>query len=391
MRPLAIGLWALSVALVVATVAVAVAHHGRAGWPSAINGQEAFIALVYSTVGVVIVARRPRNAVGWLFLAMGPWAGLSSLASAAPGGVPLASPDSPAGANAAMWVNQWAWVPAWFAIPTLLVLLFPDGHLPSRRWRPVAWLAGTSIVLVFVAGILSPDGSGGSNVDPDFVNPVVHVSTAVDVLTPIAFLMFLVAVVLSIASMVVRFRRSRGLERAQLKWFLFAAVLTALLGVGASVAATTWWLQAVGYVAIALIPTACLVSITRYRLYDIDRLISRTLSYAVVTVVLVAAYAGIVVGIGALTGRSDSPVLIAGATLAVAALVRPILRKVRSAVDRRFARRRYDAQRALEAFAAHLRDEVDLEQVRASLVRTVRDTVQPERATLWLRPAGAKR
>ena len=202
--------------------------------------------------------------------------------------------------------------------------------------------------------------------DPTFVNPVIRLSPSVDVLTPIAFLMLLVAVVLSIASLVVRFHRSRGVERAQLKWFVFAAVLTALLGVGASVAATTWWLQALGYVAVAVIPIACLVSITRYRLYDIDRLISRTVAYSAVTVVLVAVYAVIVVGVGALTGRNDSPVLIAGATLAVAALVRPVLRRVKGAVDRRFYRRRYDAQRALEVFAATLRDQTALEQVRLS-------------------------
>jgi hypothetical protein len=391
MRALAVALWALSVALVAATVVVAVANRSRAGWPGAINGQIAFMALIYPTVGLIIAVRRPRNTIGWLFLAIGPWAGLSSLAAAVPGAVPLSSPASPTGSDTAMWINQWAWVPPWFAIPTFLVLLFPDGRPPSRRWRPVLWLAGAALALPFVAGILSPDGSGGANVDPAFVNPVIRLSTAVDVLTPIGFLLFLVAVGLSIASLVVRFRRSRGIERAQLKWFVSAAVLTALLGVGASVAATTWWLQALGYVAIALIPTACLVSIMRYRLYDIDRVISRTVAYFAVTAVLVGLYAAIVVGVGALTGRNDNPVVIAGATLAVAALFRPVLRAVKSVVDRRFARRRYDAQRALEAFAAHLRDEVDLEQVRTSLVRTVGETVQPERATLWLRPERAAR
>jgi hypothetical protein len=385
MRPLAIALWAFSVTLVVASVVLAVARAGRAGWPAAVNGQLAFMALVYPTVGVIIAVRRPRNSIGWLFLAIGPWAGLSALASAVAGGVPLSSPDSAPGANAAMWVNQWAWVPAWMAIPTLLVLLFPDGRPPSRRWWPAAWLAGAAIATTFAAGILSPDGSGGGNADPAFVNPVVHMSTSVDVLSPIGFLLFLIATGLSIASLVLRFRRSRGLERAQLKWFVFAAALTLLFGVGASVAATAAWLQALGFVAIAVIPVACLVSITRYRLYDIDRIISRAVAYFAVSAALVGVYATIVVGVGALTGRSDSPVLIAGATLAVAALVRPLLRAVKSVVDRRFARRRYDAQRALEAFSAGLRDEVDLEQVRAHLLATVRETVQPDLVALWLR------
>ncbi|HXJ66065.1 MAG TPA: hypothetical protein VNN79_20075, partial [Actinomycetota bacterium] len=300
MRPLAIGLWAVSVALVAASVVLAIARSPANGWPSAINGQIAFMAVIYPSVGLIIARRRPDNAIGWLFLAIGPWAGLSALATVLEGTVPLSSSASPAGADVAMWINQWAWVPAWFAIPTFLVLLFPDGHLVSRRWRPVAWMAGVSITLTFVAGWLSPDGSGGANWDPSFVNPVVRLSTAIDVITPIGFLLFLVSVGLSIASLVVRFRRSRGLEREQLKWFVFAAVVTVLFGVGASVAATTLWLQLLGYVAIAVIPIACLVSITRYHLYDIDRLISRTVSYVAVSAVMVGLYAAIVVGVGAL-------------------------------------------------------------------------------------------
>jgi hypothetical protein len=390
-RVLAVALWALAMALVGVSVALALVRHRSIGWPSADDQQMAFMALIYPTVGLVIARHRPRNAIGWLFLAIGPWAGLSALASSIQGAVPLSNPASPTGADVAEWLNQWVWVPPWFAIPTFLVLLFPDGRLPSRRWRPVAWLAGAAIGLTFVAGILSPDGSGGSNVDPSFVNPVVRMSTAVDRLTPIGFLMFLAAVGLSIASLVVRFRQSRGLEREQLKWFVFAAVLTVALGVGATVSVHALWLKLLGFVAIAVIPIACLIAIMRYRLYAIDRLISRTVVYFMVTAVLIGVYAAIVVGVGALTGRSDDPVVIAGATLAVAALFRPLLRGVKSAVDRRFARRRYDAQRALEAFAAGLRDEVDLEQVRASLVGTVRETVQPDRATLWLRPEGAAR
>jgi hypothetical protein len=247
------------------------------------------------------------------------------------------------------------------------------------------------MTLSFVAGILSPDGSGGSNVDPDFVNPVVRLSTAVDVLTPIAFLLFLVAVVSSVAALVVRFRSSGPVQRAQLKWFLLAAFVTVALGVGTSVTATAVWLEALGYVAIAVLPVACLVSITRYRLYDIDRLISRAVAYLAVSAVLVGAYAAIVVGIGAVTGRGDNPVVIAGATLAVAALVRPVLRRVKAAVDHRFYRRRYDAQRALEAFSARLRDEVNLGEVRANLVGTVGETLQPARATLWLRAEATSR
>ncbi len=386
-RPVAVALWALSVALVCASVALAVSRHGSIGWPSADDEQMAFMALVYPTVGTIIAVRRPRNAIGWLFLGIGPWAGLSALASAVQGAVPLSSPVSPTGADVAEWLNQWVWVPPWFAIPTFLVLLFRDGRPPSGRWRPVLWLAGIALALTFVAGILSPDGSGGAGVDPSFVNPVIRLSTAVDILTPIAFLMFLVAVGLSIASLVVRFRRSRGIEREQLKWFVFAAVLTVALGVGATVAVHALWLKLLGYVAIAVIPIACLVSIMRYRLYDIDRVISRTVAYFAVIALLVGVYAAVVVGVGALTGRTDSPVVIAGATLAVAALFGPVLRAVKSVVDRRFARRRYDAQLALEAFAKHLRDEVALDQVRSHLPGMVRDTMQPATVSVWFRRA----
>ena len=155
MRPVAFGLWGVSVALVVASVVIAVARAGRAGWPEAVNNQIAFMALIYPTVGLIIATRRPGNAIGWLFLAIGPWAGLSALASAVQGSVPLSSPASPAGADVAAWINQWAWVPPWFAIPTFVVLLFPDGRLVSPggarwhgwrapRWRSPSWRASSA-------------------------------------------------------------------------------------------------------------------------------------------------------------------------------------------------------------------------------------------------------
>jgi 4-amino-4-deoxy-L-arabinose transferase-like glycosyltransferase len=194
--------------------------------------------------------------------------------------------------------------------------------------------------------------------------------------------------VASIAGFVVRFRRSRGAERQQLKWFLVGALV---LGIGITVDIVLKPESDILFaLAASAVPLAAGVAITRYRLYDLDRLLSRTIAYLAVSAALVAVYAGIVVGIGALTGRTDSPVLIAGATLVVAALVRPLLRRVKAAIDHRFNRRRYDAQRALEAFAARLRDEVALEQVRSHLLGTVQETVQPVTATVWLRSPGGR-
>jgi hypothetical protein len=195
--------------------------------------------------------------------------------------------------------------------------------------------------------------------------------------------LFLGSIVLSWASFVVRFRRSRGVERQQLRWFLVgASVLGAQIVFSIVLNPPSNWPFALGSSAV---PIAAGIAITRYHLYDLDRLLSRAVAYLAVSAVLIAVYAGIVVGIGALTGRTDSPILIAGATLLVAALVRPVLRRVKGAVDRRFYRRRYDAQRALDAFAASLRDEIALEQVRGRLLATVRETMQPAGATLWLR------
>jgi small-conductance mechanosensitive channel len=203
------------------------------------------------------------------------------------------------------------------------------------------------------------------------------------VVQAISGFLLLTCVALSIASFVVRFRRSRGVERQQLRWYLVGAICLAIgILIGVVFNPPVNWPFAI---TTSAVPVTAGIAITRYHLYDLDRLISRAVAYLAVSAVLVAVYAGIVIGIGALTGRTDSPILIAGATLAVAALVRPVLRRVKSAIDRRFYRRRYDAQRALEAFSASLRDEVALEQVRGRLLGTVRETMQPTAASVWLR------
>jgi hypothetical protein len=236
---------------------------------------------------------------------------------------------------------------------------------------------GAVLVVTAIAVIPAADaimrGETGEVSTPGWLAPYMSV----------ALLLAGVSLVLCIASVFVRFHRATGVERQQLKWFAVGGVVLAL-GVVASFP-TAWWTALLALVGLFVFIGCIGVAIMRYRLYDLGRVVSRALAYAVVTALLVGLYAAVVVGLGAAFGRTGSPVLIAGATLLVAALFGPLRRRVQAAVDRRFNRRRYDAEQALGEFAATLRDETALEQVRGDLLGTVRATLQPAAASLWLR------
>ncbi|HXJ64748.1 MAG TPA: hypothetical protein VNN79_13420, partial [Actinomycetota bacterium] len=265
------------------------------------------------------------------------------------------------------------------------------------RWRWVVWLTIASMVLVSAAITLEP-GTLADEGFPELQNPL-----AIGALKPVldALQLFLIAIpvcmVASAAALVVRFRRARGAERLQLTWLAMAAAVVAAvyavalissLGQPWGQADTAGWvsvLQNLALASFALIPISIGIAILRYRLYDIDRLISRAVSYAVVTALLVAVYAGVVVGLGTAFGRSQSPVLIAGATLLVAALFGPVRRRVQAAVDRRFNRRRYDAERVLGTFVARLRDELDLDALTGELATAASSAVQPSSIAVWIR------
>jgi hypothetical protein len=363
----------------------------------------------YATVGALVAARHPRNAVGWLLI-------LFALATTLRTGA-----ETYVGGAYPGWLTV-AWLAELLSfVPLVLVLLvsmvFPDGRLPSRRWRPVLWLGAAAVVGFMVGTAFKPGAleditsvliEAVRYSDPPLDLPVTTVHNPLGVQGPagqvfagvgrvgvglLVLTVFLVAVLLA-----VRFRRSQGVERQQRKWFTFAVMLMlASFTVGeASDRLGPGWAEYVNGVAWTLlllnaifgIPLAVAVAIFRYHLYDIDLVINRTLVYGALTAALLATYAGSVV----LLGRVLAPVVggsslaVAGSTLAVAALFHPVRNGIQRAVDRTFYRRRYDAARTLDLFAERLRHELDLEAVGADLCAVAEETLQPSHVSLWLRP-----
>jgi hypothetical protein len=342
----------------------------------------------FMVVGALVVANRPGNAIGWICSAIALLAVTGALALEWAGYAVATRPGSLPGAVFAGWYAGWTWFPAIALVLVFLPLLFPDGRPPSPRWWPVAWLAGAGTAVFTVLAALQPTIELTEDRVVDNPIGVAAIDNPEESGVGIALGLLLIAVVLAaVASLVVRFRRSRGEERLQLKWFTYAAALLPLVLLGDLLP------PAVGSVifaaGISLLPVAAGVAILRYRLYDIDRLINRTLVYGALTAVLGAVYAAVVLVAGLVPGGVGGELpswAVAGATLAVAALFQPARRRIQAVVDRRFNRARYDAARTVEGFSARLRDQVDLDTLAADLLTVVDQTVQPTRASLWLRP-----
>jgi hypothetical protein len=265
----------------------------------------------------------------------------------------------------------------------------------SSHWRPVAWAGAAGVAVVWVWAAFAPRPLEGVGLGT-LTNPlgIQQADAVFKLLQVLAFPILGLLAVLSVASIVIRFRRSRGVERQQLKWFTYAAALVTLLWLALFVAGLDRFLPPVlvfifGEIWLAGIPVAIGIAVLRYRLYDIDRLIHRTLVYGVLTAVLGLGYAGVVLVLGQLFGgvaRDPPSGVVAGATLAVAALFQPARHRIQQVVDRRFNRRRYDAAKTIEGFSGRLRDEIDLDTLSAELLAVVDQTVQPTKASLWLRP-----
>jgi len=345
------------------------------------------VLLVFGLVGAVVAARLPANPIGWLFLVLALLEGVYELAAGYARHALFVDPGSLPGATWAAWVSHWLSPLS----PLLLVaalLLFPDGRPPTPRWRWVLWACGPLLVLILLEYAVAPGPLDGF---PTLSNPAALEGAewlAELDSGPFVGALFLAAAV----ALVVRFRRSHGVERQQVKWFAFAAgVLVAfLIVVGAA-------LRIVGedsgddsivggFVFAAVIsgvPISTGIAILRHRLYDIDVVINRTLVYGSLTATLGATYLGLVLLIGLAVGESSFAVAVS--TLAVAGLFRPARVRIQAVVDHRFYRRRYDAARTLEAFGARLRDELDLETLGEDVRDVVRDTVQPAHVSLWLR------
>ncbi len=361
-------------------------------WQGPANIDSGFAVLLfgYATAGAVVASRRPDNAVGWLLLAVAltfavPVVGEGYVLTRSPGYLGVA------------WVSgvvSGVWIPL---VAVFLPLVFPDGRLLSRRWRGAAWLAAAAVTASVVGAAFRPgrleleesiqNPLGASGVAADVVHVVV---TAGDGLTT-------VAVVVALASLVERFRRSGGLQRRQLTWFALAVLLVfggLVLAVagnlipqgrGDVVGAVGWFTFL--FACVLAIPAATGIAILRHRLYDIDIVIKRTLVYGVLTATLLATYLVLVLllQLALRPVTSESELAVAASTLAVAALFRPVRGRIQSVVDRRFFRQRYDAAQTLAGFAVHLRDELDLEALGVDLRRVVSETMQPAHVSLWLR------
>ncbi len=347
----------------------------------------ALVERLSRTVGAVLAGRRPRHPVGWLLLAFA----LSLTANGVAGGyAPYGLEARPGALPAAAWVAMYypATALAAFACLGLVLLLVPTGSPPSPRWRWWAWFAAGAPAVLLLAMPLAPrppDWRYHAVDNPLDLRPF---DGALLLANRAALAVAVLGVLVGSGSLVVRFRRARGTERQQLRWVVLAAALTGVGMLACVVLVAAGNEVLVGWVAgacVAVLPLAIGAAVLRYRLFDLDRIISRTLAYGLLSIILGLGYAGVVLGLGQLLGR-DSSLVVAAATLAVAALFQPARRRVQAVVDRRFDRRRYDAARTIEAFSARLRQQVDLDMLTTELLTVVDQTMQPTMVSLWLRP-----
>ncbi len=360
----------------------------------------ALVIGAFPVSGLLVLRRQPRNSVGWLLLAIGcVWAvgGLGDAYSTyglvvAPGSLPLAA----VGAT----VSNAIWAPALGVMSTFLLQRFPDGRLPGPRWRVLSRFSGFVVVSLTALLLVSPgeleEGSLSGQRNPVGIDALDPVG---DVVLAILLLSFTMCVVASAWCLVVRFRRSRGVERQQLKWMTTAGAVVALtffanilLSMPYSRGTEPGWLVAFNSLAFAtwaLLPAATAAAVLRHGLYDLDIVVNRALVYGSLTAALVGTYLGSVLLLQLLlqplTERSD--LAVAASTLAVAALFGPLRRRIQVAVDRRFYRHKYDAARTVAEFSARLRRELDLDAIGADLVRIADDAVRPTAVSLWLGPA----
>jgi hypothetical protein len=344
-------------------------------------------ALVASAVGVVLASRRPRHPVGWLLLALGFVLATSGAAAAyasyglfvRPGALPAA------GVVARVYGPL---IEAVFAILGFIVLLTPTGSPPTRRWRWWAWVSASTMAVLLVAATIAPGSMDPRMLAEEGPQDLRTFGGALLVANLAAQAVGILIILAGAGSLVTRFRHARGVERQQLRWVALAAALTgvAMLVVAVLIAVGNVLLAGwAGVLGTTFLPLATGAAILRYRLYDLDRIISRTLAYGFLKELLGGGYAGVVLGLGQLLGQ-DSSLVVDGATLAVAAVFQPARRRVQQVVDRRFNRRRYDAAQTIAGFRVRLRDEIDLDTMTAELLAVVDQTMQPTQASLWLRP-----
>jgi len=355
--------------------------------------ENAVLAVSFSIIGAIIASRLPANPLGWLYCATACIIAVAYLSAEYAIYALLARPDSLPAGEALAWLASWVWLLSIGCI-VLSLLLFPNGRLPSSGWRWLAWLS----VLLTIAGAvwvaLSPGAIGnlGSIGNPLGIEGLPHGYK------PVQTIMFALLFVAAVSTLGLRLRRSRGIEHQQIKWPAFTAVVAAgssVLEYTISEAIGLRWLEwagfLVGMAAVVGFPISIGIAMVRYRLYDIDVIINRTLVYGALTATLALVYFGGVAATEAtfrtLTGQEDQPQLATViSTLVIAALFNPLRRRIQSFTDRRFYRKKYDARKTLETFSATLRDETNLDALSDDLVGVVRETMQPAHVSLWLRP-----
>jgi hypothetical protein len=383
----------LIVPLYAAGVSTGYVLQRRAGLP--IENPVENVALIvgfgaFAVVGALLVAKRPTNLIGWIMATVALMVAIFPAGGAYAAYVMATRGQPDALAVFGAWTQNWYWYLLLALALIYLPLLFPDGRLPSRRWLPVAVVPGIGTLGTVVLGALADtlEGTGYEIENPIGIEGLAFVEDlpvfgVLNVLLSVGFFGV-------VASVVVRFRRSQGIERQQMKWFVYAAalplVLAAVEGLLPEIVSNVLF----GVVLMAL-PTAIGVAVLRYRLYDIDVVINRTLVYGSLTASLALGYFGGVATtqatFRALTGQEQQPQLaVVVSTLVIAALFNPLRRRIQGFIDRRFYRRKYDARKTLEAFSAKLRDQTDLNALNEELLAVVRETMQPAHASLWLRP-----
>jgi hypothetical protein len=379
------------------------------------------LSLAFPTVGALVASRRPENPIGWIFCGTGLLYGVQAFASGYADYALLERTGSLPGGEFMAWISRWIGVPVLPLAGALLVLLFPNGKLLSRNWQPVVWVAACGSAMLALSAALAP---GPLSFQPTFDNPLglggaigklgpsessplfdqpslakpadtkINTGGVVEIFVRVGFFFVLVSWLFAVAAMIMRMDQAKGAERQQLKWFVYTVALlvvgflAALLGFGQH--SVAWNM---GIAAFNFLPIAAGIAILRYRLYDIDVVINRTLVYGVLTAALAVVYVGSIVLLQglfrALTGETSQLAVVAS-TLAIAALFVPLRQRVQAFIDRRFYRRKYDVAKTLQAFNTRLRDDVDLDNVADDLVEVVKETMQPAHVTLWLRPPERK-
>jgi hypothetical protein len=362
--------------------------------------EPATIAVGYSVIGAIIASRLPSHPIGWICCAIGVMAAVESFSSEYALYALLAPhPEPLLGGKVMAWLSIWVWI-LMFGLIVFLLLLFPTGRLPNSRWRPFAWMSAVLTLMAATLMAISPDAvldtlgpSGKGRIS--LPNPL-GAEGLPNLYLPVQTLVLALGLVAA-ASVVVGRRGARGVERQQIKWLLYAGAIFFLGNVlkntvFSPLGEVSWGLW-VGYLLVGIGglggPIAIGIAILRYRLYDIDILINRTLVYGSLTATLVALYFGGIVLLQrifvTLTGQ-QSTIAVVASTLLIAALFTPLRRRIQGFIDRRFYRRKYDARKTLEAFSTKLKNETDLEALNNDLVGVVRETMQPEHVSLWLRP-----